>query len=720
MSPKRKETESGSTSDHPTKKARLQIDLEELLEQSQSRQNEAEETDNSFSPIEREITSKSQHDFFKTISIVGFRVAMPMSNPNTVFRDVVLECQLGKPFNKFKSIMKKENIDGLFKKSCFVYFIELSGARPFHFPVIMVYGLLKRKIKYAGNDGEFAIVTSLRCDRLEEPLIKKTPYKGFNKCKVKKDRLLGIVGPSYKVEDLMADLKNKDIPKHYKEKLCLVWFVHSVLLARDVRKVIEHDLLAVADDFGKFNDYSWGYDSYYLTVKYLLKKLKPKTTTLYSFPWAFMKKKMPISRIAIGNLGEATKPDALKSALAEFICMIFFVFPAEGCVILFSKLIISKETTAMMIAISISHGFPLFVAVAVGLNISGGHVNPAVTFGAFVGGHITFVRSILYWIAQLLGSVSAIYLLKFATNGLEVTAHPPASPWHAVLYEIILTFLLVYTYYATTLDPKRGKMGIIGPIAIGLICSANILSGGTAFGAAMNPAMSFCQAVISKIWTNHWVYWLGHHINNLSAGGLGSVGWNNFYHMFHSYVYHQNSTCSNINISGGHVNPTVTFGAFVGGHITFVRSILYWIAQLLGSVSAIYLLKFAANGLEVTAHPASPWYAVLYEIILTFLLVYTYYATTIDPKRGKMGIIGPIAIGLICSANILSGGTAFGAAMNPAMSFCQAVISKIWTNHWVYWLGTFVGGAIAGTIYQTIFIDKNTDEELPTINYIRI
>ncbi|KAM3398742.1 hypothetical protein P3S68_002258 [Capsicum galapagoense] len=97
---------------------------------------------------------------------------------------------------------------------------------------------------------------------------------------------------------------------------------------------------------------------------------------------------------------------------------------------------------------------------------------------------------------------------------------------------------------------------------------------------------------------------------------------------------------------------------------------------------------------EVTAHPASPWYAVLYEIILTFLLVYTYYATTIDSKRGKMGIIGPIAIGLICSANILSGGTAFGAAMNPAMSFCQAVIRKIWTNHWVYWLDVEEGHAI--------------------------
>ncbi|KAF3685262.1 hypothetical protein FXO37_00797 [Capsicum annuum] len=90
------------------------------------------------------------------------------------------------------------------------------------------------------------------------------------------------------MEDLMEDLKNKDIPKYYREKLWLVWFVHSVLLERDIRKVTEHDLLALADDFGKFNDYPWGYDNYYLTIKYLLKKLKPNTTILYSFTWAFM------------------------------------------------------------------------------------------------------------------------------------------------------------------------------------------------------------------------------------------------------------------------------------------------------------------------------------------------------------------------------------------------------------------------------------------------
>jgi len=67
-----------------------------------------------------------------------------------------------------------------------------------------------------------------------------------------------------------------------------------ILFARDVRKVIEDDLLALADDFEKFHDYPWGYDSYYLTVEYLLTKLFPKTTTLYDFPCAFMVKLITI------------------------------------------------------------------------------------------------------------------------------------------------------------------------------------------------------------------------------------------------------------------------------------------------------------------------------------------------------------------------------------------------------------------------------------------
>ncbi|GLU02407.1 hypothetical protein SLE2022_196590 [Rubroshorea leprosula] len=221
---------------------------------------------------------------------------------------------------------------------------------------------------------------------------------------------------------------------------------------------------------------------------------------------------MPLA-VAVGSASEFGHGETLKAALAEFISMLIFVFAGEGSGMAFNKLTDNASTTpAGLVAAALAHGFALFVAVSVGANISGGHVNPAVTFGAFIGGHITLVRSVLYWIAQLLGSVVACLLLKLSTGGLTTSAFSLSSgvsAWNAVVLEIVMTFGLVYTVYATAVDPKKGNIGIIAPIAIGFIVGANILAGGAFDGASMNPAVSFGPAVVSWSWDNHWVYWLG-------------------------------------------------------------------------------------------------------------------------------------------------------------------------------------------------------------------
>ncbi|KAF7805499.1 aquaporin TIP1-3-like [Senna tora] len=101
---------------------------------------------------------------------------------------------------------------------------------------------------------------------------------------------------------------------------------------------------------------------------------------------------------------------------------------------------------------------------------------------------------------------------------------------------------------------------------------------------------------------------------------------------------------------------------------------------------------------------------------MTFGLVYTVYATAVDPKKGDIGTIAPIAIGFIVGANILAGGAFDGASMNPAVSFGPAVVSWTWANHWVYWLGPFIGAAIAAIVYEIFFINQ-THEQLPTTDY---
>ncbi|CAN1307895.1 Aquaporin TIP1-1 [Linum perenne] len=227
---------------------------------------------------------------------------------------------------------------------------------------------------------------------------------------------------------------------------------------------------------------------------------------------------MPIRNIAIGNVGEATQADTLKAGLAEFFSTLIFVFAGEGSGMAFAKLTAgAANTPSGLIAAAIAHAFALFVAVSVGANISGGHVNPAVTFGAFVGGNITLLRGIVYWIAQLLGSTVACLLLKFETAAFSLSEG--VGVWNAVVLEIVMTFGLVYTVYATAVDPKKGSLGTIAPLAIGFIVGANILVGGAFSGASMNPAVSFGPALVSWSWGNHWVYWVG----PLIGGGIAGL-----------------------------------------------------------------------------------------------------------------------------------------------------------------------------------------------------
>ncbi|CAJ1977714.1 unnamed protein product [Sphenostylis stenocarpa] len=233
---------------------------------------------------------------------------------------------------------------------------------------------------------------------------------------------------------------------------------------------------------------------------------------------------MAVYRIAIGSPREASNPAAIRAAFAEFFSTLIFVFAGQGSGMAYSKLTGNGPATpeGLLIA-SVSHAFGLFVAVSVGANISGGHVNPAVTFGAFIRGNITLLRSILYWIAQLLGSVVACILLNFASGGMETTGFSLSSGvsvWNAVVFETVMTFGLVYTVYATAVDPKKGNVGVIAPLAIGLIVGANILVGGPFDGASMNPAVSFGPALVSWSWTHHWVYWFGPFFGSAAAAIL--------------------------------------------------------------------------------------------------------------------------------------------------------------------------------------------------------
>ncbi|XP_043717257.1 probable aquaporin TIP5-1 [Telopea speciosissima] len=203
---------------------------------------------------------------------------------------------------------------------------------------------------------------------------------------------------------------------------------------------------------------------------------------------------------------------ALRSYLAEFISTFLFVFAAVGSTMSARRL--TPDTTSnpsSLVTVAVANAFALSTAVYISSNISGGHVNPAVTFGMAVGGHISIPTAMFYWVSQLLGSIMACVLLRVATVSQVVPTHAigeEMTGFGAAVLESVMTFALVYTVYAAG-DQRRGFFGIIGPIVTGLIVGANILAAGPFTGGSMNPACSFGSAVVSGHFKNQAVYWVG-------------------------------------------------------------------------------------------------------------------------------------------------------------------------------------------------------------------
>ena len=163
-----------------------------------------------------------------------------------------------------------------------------------------------------------------------------------------------------------------------------------------------------------------------------------------------------------------------------------------------------------------------------------------------------------------------------------------------------------------------------------------------------------------------------------------------------------------MHISGGQLNPAVTFGLVCSGHMTVPDAIRYWIAQLLGGITAavillgIYDRDVIVNGTPQLAAPLTPAQGILVEAILTFFLVFVVHGTGVD-ERGRR--VAGLAIGSTVTLDILFGGPLTGAAMNPARVFGPAVAAWFWKDHLVYWIGPLLGGAAAGLVYR-LFIER--------------
>jgi MIP family channel proteins len=141
--------------------------------------------------------------------------------------------------------------------------------------------------------------------------------------------------------------------------------------------------------------------------------------------------------------------------------------------------------------------------------VSGAHLNPAVTVGFWAMGRFERRRVLPYVLAQLVGAALGSTLVKLvAEPGSDLGATLPAhGPWQALGIETFLTFWLMLVILRVTAGSKEA--GMLAGLAISVTVGLEALVAGPLTGASMNPARSLGPALLSGIWTDWWVYVLG-------------------------------------------------------------------------------------------------------------------------------------------------------------------------------------------------------------------
>jgi aquaporin Z len=176
-------------------------------------------------------------------------------------------------------------------------------------------------------------------------------------------------------------------------------------------------------------------------------------------------------------------------------------------------------------------------------------------------------------------------------------------------------------------------------------------------------------------------------------------------------------------ISGCHVNPAVSFGAFLAGRMGLNDMVLYWVAQFLGALAGAGILYVIASGQAGFVMPAdyglgsngwgdgylggySMTAALVFEIVATFLFVVVILGST--QAKAPSQFAG-LAIGLTLAAIHIVGIQVTGVSVNPARSFGPAVFAQgaALQQLWLFIVAPLAGAAIAGLAFRTKMLEAD-------------
>jgi aquaporin NIP len=191
---------------------------------------------------------------------------------------------------------------------------------------------------------------------------------------------------------------------------------------------------------------------------------------------------------------------------AEFIGTFALIFAGTGAII------INDVTGGAVTSVGVGLTFGMTVLTmiyAVG-DVSGAHLNPAVTLGFFAARRLEGKMVVPYVLSQFSGALAASLLLRglFPQHSTLGTTAPAGPAFQSLVLEIILTALLMFVILNVSVGAK--ERGITAGIAVGSVIALEALFAGPISGASMNPARSFAPALVSQHLSHLWIYLLAH------------------------------------------------------------------------------------------------------------------------------------------------------------------------------------------------------------------
>ena len=194
--------------------------------------------------------------------------------------------------------------------------------------------------------------------------------------------------------------------------------------------------------------------------------------------------------------------DFMKKCIAEFIGTFALVFAGTGAII------INEVSGGAITQVGIALTFGLIVLAMIYTvgDISGAHLNPAVSLGFFVARRFPLRDLIPYVLSQCAGAFAASGTLRFLfpNNAMLGATLPAGSAMQSFILELILTAILMFVIL--NVSTGAAEKGITAGIAVGAVIGLEAMFAGPICGASMNPARSLAPAVVSVHLSSLWIY----------------------------------------------------------------------------------------------------------------------------------------------------------------------------------------------------------------------